>query len=80
MMLMTYAPGLRVSKVTGLRSKDLDLDTARLFVRRHQPRAGCASQHKRLIWAIKSGVRQQRTINASVRPRGVSQVPRKRSE
>jgi type 1 fimbriae regulatory protein FimB len=47
LMLMTYRHGLRVSELVDLRLKDLDLDTARLYVRRkkgslstHQPLEG----------------------------------------
>src|SRR5262249_12894811 len=47
MMLLTYRHGLRVSELVDLRLKDLDLDTARLYVRRkkgslstHQPLEG----------------------------------------
>jgi integrase len=47
MMLMTYRHGLRVSELTDLRLKDIDLGTARLYVRRkkdslstHQPIEG----------------------------------------
>lgn len=47
MMLMTYRHGLRVSELIDLRLKDLDLESARLYVRRkkgslstHQPIEG----------------------------------------
>ena len=47
LMLMIYRHGLRVSELIDIRMKDLDLDTARLFVRRkkgslstHQPIEG----------------------------------------
>jgi type 1 fimbriae regulatory protein FimB len=47
MLLLTYRHGLRVSELVDVRLKDLDLDTARLYVRRkkgslstHQPLAG----------------------------------------
>lgn len=47
MMLMIYRHGLRVSELIDIRMRDLDLDTARLFVRRkkgslstHQPIEG----------------------------------------
>lgn len=47
MMLLTYRHGLRVSELIDIRLKDLDLDTARLYVRRckgslstHQPIEG----------------------------------------
>jgi type 1 fimbriae regulatory protein FimB len=47
MMLLTYRHGLRVSELVDVRLKDLDLDTARLYVRRkkgslstHQPLEG----------------------------------------
>ena len=47
MMLMSYRHGLRVSELTDLRLKDIDLGTARLYVRRkkdslstHQPIEG----------------------------------------
>ncbi len=47
MMLMTYRHGLRVSELIDLRLKDLDLESARLYVRRkkgslstHQPSEG----------------------------------------
>src|SRR5229473_2617471 len=47
LMLMAYRHGLRVSELVDLRLKDLDLDTARLYVRRkkgslstHQPIEG----------------------------------------
>lgn len=47
LMLMTYRHGLRVSELTDIRLKDLDLDSTRIFVRRvkgslstHQPIEG----------------------------------------
>jgi integrase len=47
MMLMTFRHGLRVSELVDLRMKDIDLGTARLYVRRkkgslstHQPIEG----------------------------------------
>lgn len=47
MMLLTYRHGLRVSELIDIRIKDIDLDTARLYVRRvkgslstHQPIEG----------------------------------------
>ena len=47
MMLMTFRHGLRVSELIDVRMKDLDLETARLYVRRkkgslstHQPIEG----------------------------------------
>jgi type 1 fimbriae regulatory protein FimB len=47
MMLMTYRHGLRVSELVDLRLRDIDLDSARLYVRRkkgslstHQPIEG----------------------------------------
>lgn len=47
MMLLTYRHGLRVSELIDIRLKDLDVDTARLYVRRlkgslstHQPVEG----------------------------------------
>jgi integrase len=43
MMLMAYRHGLRVTELTGLKVKDLDLATARLYVRRNK---GSLSTHQ----------------------------------
>jgi type 1 fimbriae regulatory protein FimB len=63
MMLMTYRHGLQVSELVDLRLKDIDLETARLYVRRkkgslstHQPIEGDELRALR-AWLRERGLR-----------------------
>lgn len=70
MMLMTYRHGLRVSELIDIRITDLDLATARLFVRRKK---GSLSTHQPIEGD------ELRAIRAWLRVRSTATQPARRS-